>query len=81
MRTGIVRELLPNTHEIAGIKVLPKEILKKVISIYPAYDNQIWSKSGSVLEGAKNVQLKSNGHHLILTSDELMAEIVSVLKQ
>lgn len=80
LRTGIVRELLPNSHEIAGINKLPKEILKKVISIYPAYDNQIWSKSGSVLEGAKNVQLKSKGHHLILNSDELMVKIESVLK-
>lgn len=79
LRTVFVRELLPNAHEILEIKALPKALLEKVISIYPAYDNQIWSKSGSILDGAKNVQLKSKGHHLILNSDELMVELLSVL--
>ena len=79
LRTTRVRELLPNSDEIKNIKIFPTELRNKAISIYPTYDNQIWSKSGSLLEGVKSIKLKSNGHHLILKSDELLDAISRVL--
>lgn len=80
LRTSLVRELLPNSDEIVNIQALPDDLRKRVVSIYPAYDNQVWSKSGSLLNGARNIQLKkSSGHHLVLKSEELLSEILGVL--
>ena len=79
LRTTRVRELLPNSDEVKDIKLLPTDLLNKVVSIYPTYDNQIWSKSGSLLDSVESIRLKSNGHHLILKSDELLDTLSRVI--
>lgn len=78
LRTKLVRELLPTSDHIKNVKSSPKSVLKKVVSVYPEYDNQIWSKEGSILDDANNYRLKTRGHHLVLKSDEL-AEAVEKL--
>lgn len=61
-----VAELLTDS---GVIKYLDKhvEINKKIISIIPTYDNIIWHKDGSHLEGAlENLVVPVLGHHRIL---------------
>ena len=81
LRTKIVRELLPSSTLIKSFSTLPESILSKVTSIYPSFDNQVWSKRGSYLEGAQNMRLNTKGHHLILRSDELSRTIAKALSQ
>nr|MBI5455731.1 hypothetical protein [Candidatus Levybacteria bacterium] len=49
---------------------------KKIVSIYPEFDNHIWSKNGSYLEGAKNIQIKVSGHHKILFTKETINTVI-----
>ncbi len=79
VRTSKVRELMPGSDTITSVEVLSPNLANKVISIYPSYDNQIWSKSGSILKGAKNIRLNAKGHHLILRSDGLAKTVVEAL--
>lgn len=44
-----------------------KEINKKIISIFPEYDNHIWGGTSSFLEGAfENIKIPIRGHHKII---------------
>lgn len=71
LRTDVVRELLPKSKIIRSFESLPNSTLQNVISMYPTFDNQVWSKKGSHLDGATNIRIKASGHHLILRSSEL----------
>lgn len=75
VRTKKVRELLPSSSEIKSMNSISKSVYKKVVSVYPAYDNQVWSSRGSVVPYAQNIELSARGHHLILRSRELAATV------
>lgn len=63
-------ELLPDSQIIKKLKN-EKTVNKKIISIMPAYDNHVWSESGSYLEGAcQNIVVNSKGHHAIIFNKE-----------
>lgn len=79
LRTKLVRELLPSSQHIRDVKSLSKSILPKVSSVYPEYDNQVWSKEGSVLKRANNYRLNTQGHHLILKGDELIKLVLKLV--
>jgi len=61
------------------IKYLEKhiEINKKIVSIIPSYDNIIWHKDGSHLEGAlRNLTVPVAGHHRVL-ADKYVWNIIT----
>lgn len=80
LRTKVVRELLPGSDTLKLINELPHNKLMRMVSISPSYDNQVWSKKGSLLKGAKNVCINAKGHHLVLASNELKFKVIHELK-
>ena len=80
LRTKLVRELLPSSEVIKCFSNLDSQILMKITSLYPRYDNQIWNDKASILNGARNVRVAANGHHLILRSKSLQNAILSEIK-
>lgn len=79
VRTKKVQELLPNSPEINYIHATNKDVYKKIVSIYPAYDNQVWSTKGSALPNAQNIKLSAQGHHLILKSSKLIHAVRNLM--
>jgi triacylglycerol lipase len=56
---------------------LDEGIKKRVLSIYPEFDNHIPNKDGSRLRGADGIQLDGvYGHHKILESPELIRTVL-----
>ena len=80
LRTKLVRELLPSSEVIKCFSNLDSQILMKITSLYPRYDNQIWNDKAPILNGARNVRVAANGHHLILRSKSLQNAILSEIK-
>lgn len=72
----IIKELSPES-EI--IKNLSKEIEvnQKIVSIFCNFDNHVWPETSSFLDGAKNIQIKENGHHKILSNKEVLEIVLS----
>lgn len=59
-------ELLPDSTIIQELKK-NRGVNKKIISIYPSFDNHVWAKDGSYLEGAMdNIVTADNGHHKVV---------------
>lgn len=56
-----------------------KEVNSKIVSISPVFDNHIWAKGGSHLEGAENIKINEKGHHKIVYSKELENLILKYL--
>lgn len=52
---------------------------RKIVSIFPKFDNHVMPISSSNLEGAINIQVDINGHTRILESPQIMQPIRQVL--
>lgn len=72
------KELLPRSKIIEDLKS-HSEANSKIISISPIFDNHVWAKEGSFLEGAKNITINERGHHKILFNKELQETVLSSL--
>ena len=46
------------------------DVNQDIISIYGMYDNHVWPVASAILAGAENIQVNTNGHHQILSSDQ-----------
>ena len=55
------------------------EVNKKIISIYPIFDNHVWPQSSSVLKGATNIEVPVRGHHKVLFSKEVEDIILKLI--
>lgn len=58
-----------------------KEVNSKIVSISPEFDNHVWTKEGSYLEGAENIKVNEKGHHKIVYNPEVEKIILSSLKK
>lgn len=56
------------------------DVNKKIISIFPSFDNHIWPQGGSNLPGAKNIKVKVKGHHRILFDNATKKTIINCIK-
>ena len=79
LRTKLVRELLPTSDIVKSMANLPHSSLRKITSMYPSFDNQVWSKEGSILRGAKNIKVNAKGHHRILRRSALQKAILAAI--
>lgn len=61
----------PLIHEL-GSKT---EVNAKIISIIPEYDNHVWSKNGSTLDGAENIHIPVRGHHKVVFSSRVIVQV------
>ncbi len=58
-----------------------KQVNHLITSLCPAYDNHVWSKEGSYLEGAHNIKVLVHGHHKIVYDKGVQELILSELKK
>lgn len=54
---------------------------RKIISIYPKYDNEVMSDKGSFLEGAENFQMNVSGHHKVLYDKEVEKKVLECIEE
>jgi pimeloyl-ACP methyl ester carboxylesterase len=67
---SLYREVSPQSKLIQELKS-HTEVNSRIVSIFPEFDNLVSSESGSWLDGAKNIALKTSGHHNILFTQQL----------
>lgn len=72
------KELSPKSQIIADLNSHP-EVNKNIVSIIPSFDNHVFPKGSSYLEGAKNIKVDIYGHHKILFVDEVADRILDLL--
>ncbi|HVF69344.1 MAG TPA: alpha/beta fold hydrolase [Xanthomonadales bacterium] len=54
----------------------------QIISIFPEYDNHIWAKNASYVEGAlKNIQVNVYGHHKVLFSKQVEKKVLESIEE
>lgn len=58
-----------------------KAVNQQIISVFPSFDNHIWSKDASYLEGALNIRLDIKGHHKVLFTKQTKATILDSLNK
>ncbi len=75
-----VRELSEDSSVIKDV-MSKSDVNSKIVSIYPEYDNHVWSEQGSYLEGAKNVPVSVHGHHKIVFDPEVIALVLSSIEE
>ncbi len=76
----LYRELSPESPIIKDLNA-HKEVNNKIISIFPCFDNHVWSQKGSNLEGAKNIQIEVCGHTKILFTKILEEKVLESVKE
>lgn len=69
-----IRELLKDSKVLIDLEK-HNEVNHKIISIYPEYDNHVWSENGSRLDGAHNIEVPVRGHHRVIF-DKKVQDIV-----
>ena len=54
----------------------------QIISIYPEYDNHVWAKNGSFLDGAlDNIQVNIYGHHKVLFNKKVEQKVFESIEK
>lgn len=74
-----IKELSPYSKIIKELTG-KKEFNHKIISIFGVFDNHVWPESSCRLEGAKNIEVHTHGHHRILFDKKVRDIIVSDLE-
>ncbi len=72
------KELLPKSKIIEKINS-NKTVNSKIISIMPVFDNHVWSKNGSFLQGALNIKVPTKGHHKIVFDKSVIKKIIEII--
>ena len=52
-----------------------------ITSIIPEYDNHVWAKEGSYLQGATNIHVPVHGHHRIVFDKGVQKIILEKIKK
>ncbi len=68
------KELHPDSEIIKKLQE-NKEVNHKIVSIFGVFDNHAWPAQSCFLEGAKNIEVNTYGHHKILF-DKKVKEII-----
>lgn len=72
------KELAPDSKIIQSINSNFK-VNSKIISIMPEFDNHVWAKTGSYLDGAINIKLTIKGHHKIIFDQNVIKKITELI--
>jgi triacylglycerol lipase len=57
------------------------EVNNKIVSIIPKYDNHVWAKKGSYLDGAKNIYIEVHGHHKVVFDRKVIEKSMEELER
>jgi triacylglycerol esterase/lipase EstA (alpha/beta hydrolase family) len=71
-----LKELSPESSVVQALSER-KEVNHRIVSIFGIFDNHVWPESSCNLEGAKNIQVETYGHHRILFSAKVREIIMS----
>lgn len=74
------KDLIPES-EMLRILNSHKGVNAKIISIMPAFDNHVWHRKGSYLEGATNITVPTKGHHKIVFDKVSINKIVEQIEK
>lgn len=72
------KELAPESKVIGELNS-HKEVNSKIVSIMPEFDNHIWHKKGSFLQGATNITVEIKGHHKIIFDKNVINKIIELI--
>ena len=72
-------ELHPESEIIEKLRQ-QNNINHKIVSIYGVYDNHVWPTKSCHLEGAKNIEVNTHGHHTILFDKNVIKIIETEVK-
>ena len=65
------KELRPNSEILEKLNIQSK-VNHKIVSIYGIYDNHVWPTKSCYLDGAKNIEVDTYGHHTILFGNDVV---------
>lgn len=74
------QELTPKSSVVLALQK-DRSVNHRIVSLYPVFDNHVWAKEGSFLDGAENQELKVHGHHRILASKVLLESVNLAVKK
>ena len=58
------------------------DINNRIISVIPEYDNHVWAKRGSFLDGAlENKMVPARGHHKVLFSEATLQAVLNSIEE
>jgi pimeloyl-ACP methyl ester carboxylesterase len=66
-------EIIKKLHSQSGVN-------HKIISIFGEYDNHVWPTESCRLDGAKNIQVNTHGHHKILFNKQVQDIILNEIE-
>lgn len=72
-------ELIPNSSLLLSLNSNQANI-KKMIVIYPKFDNHVLPNKNKLFKGAKNIQLDIIGHTVILQAENAVQQITDIIK-
>jgi triacylglycerol lipase len=72
------QELTANNQIIQDLEK-HREVNHRIISIYPQFDNHIWTPDASHLDGAENIQVNISGHHRVLFDKQAKALVLKCI--
>lgn len=67
-------ELHPQSRAILELKA-QREVNRHIVSVFGVFDNHVWPEASCRVEGAKNIEVNTHGHHKILF-DKKVRDIV-----
>lgn len=75
-----LEELHPESGIIKKLHSL-SDVNHKIISIFGEYDNHVWPTESCRLDGAKNIQVNTHGHHKILFNKDVRNIILDEIEK
>lgn len=69
------KNLCPNSSTISGLQCRT-DVNEFITSVYGVFDNHVWPTSSCHLDGAKNIEIDTHGHHTILFDRKTVDTVV-----
>lgn len=75
-----LKELHPEHETIKKLQA-GKEVNHKIVSIFGIFDNHIWPLESCFLNGAKNIEINTYGHHKILFNKKVREIVIAEVEK
>jgi len=75
-----IREFEPNHPTIVDHNSY-FDVNSDIVSIYGLYDNHVWPTEHSILDGAENIKVETDGHHQILSNPKTLAIVTAKIAE
>lgn len=75
-----IKELHPQSETIRRLQN-EQQVNKHIVSIYGFFDNHVWPVESARLEGAKNIQVNTHGHHTVLLDKNVRGIVLTEVEK